>query len=169
MLTHPISDCGPLSQPHSCSEGHIFAYRCSVSKLRRGTQQTFKPDRSYSRHHFHCIAASTAQTPSQGDANSSNKPSDPLQCRPALKSVYQCHGCSAGDQRKVLVLGGTGRVGSSTASALLRRRPDVNVILAGRSKKSYDAAIKKRPELADAPVIDRRPCSLCTPRGEIFR
>ena len=44
-------------------------------------------------------------------------------------------------------------MGSSTASALLRRRPDVEVILASRDPKSYDAAIKKRPELAKAPVL----------------
>ncbi len=60
---------------------------------------------------------------------------------------------SAGQQQKVLILGGTGRVGASTASALLRRRPDVEVILASRSRKTYDAAIKKRPELANAPVL----------------
>ena len=46
-------------------------------------------------------------------------------------------------------------MGSSTASALLRRRPDVEVILASRSRESYDAAIKKRPELANAPVLTR--------------
>ena len=44
-------------------------------------------------------------------------------------------------------------MGSSTASALLRRRPDVEVLLASRDPKSYDAAIKKRPELANAPVL----------------
>ena len=55
----------------------------------------------------------------------------------------------------MLILGGTGRVGSSTASALLRRRPDVEVILASRSRESYDAAIKKRPELANAPVLSQ--------------
>ena len=55
----------------------------------------------------------------------------------------------------MLVLGGTGRVGASTASALLRRRPDVEVILASRSRKSYDEAIKKRPELANAPVLSQ--------------
>lgn len=44
-------------------------------------------------------------------------------------------------------------MGASTASALLRRRPDVVVILASRSRKSYDTAIQKRPELANAPVI----------------
>ena len=49
-------------------------------------------------------------------------------------------------------------MGSSTASALLRRRPDIVVILASRDRKSYDAAIKKRPELANAPVISPAEC-----------
>ena len=52
----------------------------------------------------------------------------------------------------MLILGGTGRVGSSTASALLRKCPGAEIILASRSTKSYEAAVKKRPELAKAEV-----------------
>ena len=62
-------------------------------------------------------------------------------------------GCHAGEHRKVLILGGTGRVGASTASALLRKCPDAEIILASRSTKSYEAAVKKRPELANAKVM----------------
>ena len=155
MLAHPIGDCGSVAQQHKCSERQIFAYRGSVFKLRRGARHSLKPDRSHLRHHLYCIAASTAQTPSQGDAKVFSQVAHPLPCRPAPMSGHQCYGCSAGDQRKVLVLGGTGRV-ASTASALLRRRPDLNVILASRSKESYDAAIKKRPDLANAPVINQK-------------
>ena len=50
----------------------------------------------------------------------------------------------------VLVLGGTGRVGSSTASALLRAVPAVNLTLASRTEESYQAALARRPELQPA-------------------
>ncbi|KAL6745899.1 Saccharopine dehydrogenase [Haematococcus lacustris] len=50
--------------------------------------------------------------------------------------------------KKVVIIGGTGRVGSSTASCILRSFPDVNVTIAGRSKSSYDDAISRRPDLA---------------------
>lgn len=53
----------------------------------------------------------------------------------------------------MLILGGTGRVGASTASALLRKCPDTDIILASRSTKSYEAAVKKRPELAKSNVM----------------
>ena len=68
---------------------------------------------------------------------------------PMCKSIPEYH---AGEHRKVLILGGTGRVGASTASALLRKCPDAEIILASRSTKSYEAAVKKRPELANAKV-----------------
>jgi saccharopine dehydrogenase-like NADP-dependent oxidoreductase len=43
-------------------------------------------------------------------------------------------------------------VGSSTASALLRSNNGIDITLAGRSRSTYEAAIKKRPELADTQV-----------------
>ena len=53
-------------------------------------------------------------------------------------------------QKRILVLGGTGRVGSSTAVALLRKDPSLQVVVASRSQASYDAAVKKRPKLVAA-------------------
>jgi saccharopine dehydrogenase-like NADP-dependent oxidoreductase len=50
----------------------------------------------------------------------------------------------------VVVLGGTGRVGASTAAALLRAAPNVKLTLASRNPASYDAAIALRPELRAA-------------------
>ena len=47
----------------------------------------------------------------------------------------------------VLVLGGTGRVGASTAAALLSAVPAAKVTLASRNQESYDAAVERRPEL----------------------
>ena len=43
-------------------------------------------------------------------------------------------------------------MGASTASALLRKCPNAEVVLASRSIRSYEAAVKKRPELASAQV-----------------
>lgn len=51
---------------------------------------------------------------------------------------------------KVVVLGGTGRVGASTAAALLNAVPSAQISLASRTQKSYDAAISRRPELRPA-------------------
>lgn len=50
----------------------------------------------------------------------------------------------------MVIIGGTGRVGSSAAAALLSSFPNVKVTLAGRSKASYEAALLRRPELRSA-------------------
>jgi saccharopine dehydrogenase-like NADP-dependent oxidoreductase len=50
--------------------------------------------------------------------------------------------------KKVLVLGGSGRVGSSAAAALLQLTPGHTITLAGRREATYAAAVKRRPELA---------------------
>ncbi len=43
-------------------------------------------------------------------------------------------------------------MGSSTASALLRSDPRLDIALASRSRRTYEAAVKKRPELANTRV-----------------
>lgn len=63
--------------------------------------------------------------------------------------------CSAqnqqqGTKEKVVILGGTGRVGSSTAVALLKKDSSLDVVVGSRERSSYDRAVKKRPKLADA-------------------
>ncbi|KAJ9514562.1 hypothetical protein QJQ45_016295 [Haematococcus lacustris] len=78
--------------------------------------------------------------------------------------------------KKVVIIGGTGRVGSSTASCILRSFPDVNVTIAGRSKSSYDDAISRRPDLAKCrfqQVDIASPSSVkvgshCSSVGELF-
>ena len=57
---------------------------------------------------------------------------------------------SAIEPRKILVLGGTGRVGSATAASLLQLTPGHRVTLAGREQSNYDALVAKRPELSGA-------------------
>lgn len=47
----------------------------------------------------------------------------------------------------ILVLGGTGRVGSSTAASLINHIPNASISLASRNKESYEEAIARRPEL----------------------
>jgi len=57
---------------------------------------------------------------------------------------------ASGDSKRVVILGGTGRVGSSTAVALLRIDPHLEIIVGSRSQDSYTAAVKKRPDLKGA-------------------
>ena len=52
--------------------------------------------------------------------------------------------------KSVVVLGGTGRVGASTAAALARALPSCTLSLAGRSQDSFTAAKAARPELGAA-------------------
>ena len=53
-------------------------------------------------------------------------------------------------KQRIVILGGTGRVGSSTAVALLKKDPTLEVIVGSRERSSFDKAVKKRPELANA-------------------
>jgi NADPH:quinone reductase-like Zn-dependent oxidoreductase len=65
---------------------------------------------------------------------------------------------SAANKKKVVVLGGTGRVGSATASALLEDFGDVyDVAVAGRSRENYDKIVKLRPRLVGASYV---PCDI---------
>lgn len=48
---------------------------------------------------------------------------------------------------RILVLGGTGRVGSSTAACLLKLTPQHSITLAGRREEGYKDAIERRPAL----------------------
>lgn len=73
-------------------------------------------------------------------------------CRPKRKGrcCVRCLARNETDSRTVVVLGGTGRVGSSTAVALLQKDPSLHVVVASRSRESFGAAVKKRPQLAKA-------------------
>ncbi len=67
--------------------------------------------------------------------------------RPARMTVV----CAAPvPDANVVVIGGTGRVGSSTASALIKEFPNLKLTLASRSESSYKAAVDRRPELSKA-------------------
>lgn len=49
----------------------------------------------------------------------------------------------------IVLIGGTGRVGSSTASALLKTLPEANLLLASRRQDSWETLKQRRPELKD--------------------
>jgi hypothetical protein len=53
-------------------------------------------------------------------------------------------------QPKVVLIGGTGRVGSSTASNIKRLVPEVELCLGSRTRETFDAALARRPDLAGA-------------------
>lgn len=61
---------------------------------------------------------------------------------------------------KILLLGGTGRVGSSTAASLLQLTPEHKITLAGRREEGYRDALQRRPALkgttfAQVDITDR--------------
>uniref|UniRef100_A0A0E0F9C6 Saccharopine dehydrogenase NADP binding domain-containing protein n=1 Tax=Oryza meridionalis TaxID=40149 RepID=A0A0E0F9C6_9ORYZ len=59
---------------------------------------------------------------------------------------------------RVLVLGGTGRVGGSTATALSKLRPDLNVLIAGRNREkgeSLASILGEQSEFVQVDVHDR--------------
>jgi short subunit dehydrogenase-like uncharacterized protein len=54
---------------------------------------------------------------------------------------------------KIVLVGGTGRVGSSTASSLLKIVPAAEVSLGSRTRRTYDDALKRRPDLRNTTHI----------------
>ena len=62
-----------------------------------------------------------------------------------------------GKGKKLLIIGGTGRVGSSTAASLVQTHPELTIILGTRGQEGYDAAVKNRPSLEglEYRIVDR--------------
>ncbi|KAI8469515.1 MAG: saccharopine dehydrogenase-like protein [Monoraphidium minutum] len=62
--------------------------------------------------------------------------------------------CHASDKKKVVVVGGTGRVGSATASSLVENFSDVyEVAVAGRTQENFDKIVQLRPRLQGARFV----------------
>lgn len=59
-----------------------------------------------------------------------------------------------------MVVGGSGRIGGSTAAALLAAVPEAKITLASRSVDSYNQAVSQRPALAAAA---HRQCNIDDP------
>ncbi len=49
--------------------------------------------------------------------------------------------------KRILIIGGTGRVGAAAAAVITRALPAVTVILASRRKESFNEAVLRNPEL----------------------
>lgn len=70
-------------------------------------------------------------------------------CRQRSRKV-QCR-CEAVDGRKkVVVLGGTGRVGSATAASLIENFKQYDITVASRSQQSFEKIMEIRPGLKGA-------------------
>ena len=52
-----------------------------------------------------------------------------------------------GKGKTLLIIGGTGRVGASTAAALTETHPNLKIVLGSQNQASYDDAVNNRPEL----------------------
>uniref|UniRef100_A0A0E0MCA0 Saccharopine dehydrogenase NADP binding domain-containing protein n=1 Tax=Oryza punctata TaxID=4537 RepID=A0A0E0MCA0_ORYPU len=89
----------------------------------------------------------------------------PLPTRPAAAVASSSAAPSTDAQRRsrsssssarVLVLGGTGRVGGSTATALSNLRPDLNILIAGRNREKGESLASKLGEQSEFLQIDIR-------------
>ena len=69
----------------------------------------------------------------------SRSASNVLAARRGRRDVAICCNAASLEAKHVLIIGGTGRVGSSTASALLALNGGLKVTLASRNRSSYDA------------------------------
>jgi hypothetical protein len=66
--------------------------------------------------------------------------------------------CDAADKKKVIVVGGTGRVGSATASSLLENFGDqYDVSVSGRTRENFEKIVQLRPRLQGARFV---PCDI---------
>ncbi|KAL5204136.1 hypothetical protein ABZP36_009007 [Zizania latifolia] len=84
----------------------------------------------------------------------------PLRTPPAA-AVASSAAPSADAQRRsssarVLVLGGTGRVGGSTATALSKLLPDLNILIAGRNREKGESLASKLGEQSEFVQVDIR-------------
>uniref|UniRef100_A0A453KB26 Saccharopine dehydrogenase NADP binding domain-containing protein n=1 Tax=Aegilops tauschii subsp. strangulata TaxID=200361 RepID=A0A453KB26_AEGTS len=63
---------------------------------------------------------------------------------------------SASSGPRVLVLGGTGRVGGSTATALSQLRPDLNILIGGRNREKGMPLVSKLGQRSEFIHVDIR-------------
>jgi glutamyl-tRNA reductase len=65
----------------------------------------------------------------------------------AFAAIRATNGLSLSTRPTFLIIGGTGKVGSSVASHVLYRQPKATIILAGRSAEKGRDAIRELQEL----------------------
>ncbi|KAG8089108.1 hypothetical protein GUJ93_ZPchr0011g28151 [Zizania palustris] len=82
----------------------------------------------------------------------------PLRTPPAVASSAAPSADAQGrsSSARVLVLGGTGRVGGSTATALSKLRPDLNILIAGRNREKGESLASKLGEKSEFVQVDIR-------------
>ncbi len=68
--------------------------------------------------------------------------------------------CQVDAQKRVVILGGTGRVGSATAASLLAHYDNYDITVGGRKRESYEQICKLRPSLQKARFVE---CDISDP------
>ena len=64
------------------------------------------------------------------------------------KWTVTCHAVEGRPvSNRVLIIGGTGRVGRSAALSLLKTDPDLHITLAGRQQRNFDALVQSTEQL----------------------
>ena len=64
------------------------------------------------------------------------------------KCTVTCHAVEGRRvSNRVLIIGGTGRVGRSAALSLLKTDPDLQITLAGRQRRNFDALVQSTEQL----------------------
>ena len=130
-----FSGAGTLSSAHFTCQPPAQPFACSSSLPRRFRHpQAFKSHTHApsKRHTSKCRMCTLKCQAKQQSAN--------MQTAPEVSP-------EVGKGKKLLIIGGTGRVGSSTADSLRQTHPNLTIILASQSQESYDAAVKNRPSL----------------------
>jgi len=79
----------------------------------------------------------------------------PPAAAPSTRDAAQVKRSSSRTAR-VLVLGGTGRVGGSTATALSKLRPDLSVLVGGRNREKGESFASKLGERSEFVQVDTR-------------
>lgn len=77
----------------------------------------------------------------------------PARARPAHRLAARTVRVVCDAQKRVVILGGTGRVGSATAASLLTNFEQYEIIVGGRKQESYDKICELRPALKKARFV----------------
>lgn len=79
-----------------------------------------------------------------------NRPLSTSQSRLQQRRPLLCRCEASSGQKKVVVLGGTGRVGSATAASLIQNFQQYDITVASRSQESFNKILELRPGLKGA-------------------
>ncbi len=91
--------------------------------------------------------------PSAASASRTSRRTQAQRPQGRARLILQVRADANGPMKRVVVLGGTGRVGSSSAASLLAHFPQHEVTLASRSVESYNTAVERRPSLSAARFV----------------